>query len=267
MRGAKGTRTPGLLDANQIFCVSLRGWKSPDGQFTCGDRRRLSVGVARSLAPLALCLALLRHPSGRGGGTRDARVLTPTASPQAAASFRGHPDAAIYLSQPGTGEILGAQQLGEFGDDPHRYASAKARKNYAATSPVTRQSGKKKIVMARFTRNDRLTDAVHRQAQSALRASPGARAFYDEHATAAWTTTPRCGPCPTGWSASCTAASRPAPSTTRPPPGHTEPPLPQPLDNQSPGVSLRTLRSETKGQAGACPDQARAIPSKVQPCN
>jgi hypothetical protein len=76
----------------------------------------------------------------------------------------GHPDAAIYLSQPGTGEILGARQLGEFGDDPHRYATAKARKNYAAISPVTRQSGKKKIVMARFIRNDRLADALHRQA-------------------------------------------------------------------------------------------------------
>ena len=99
---------------------------------------------------------------------------------QVTACFRGHPDAAIYLSQPGLGEILGARQLGEFGDDPHRYASAKARKNYAATSPVTRQSGKKKIVMARFIRNNRLADALHRQAQSALRASPGARAFYDE---------------------------------------------------------------------------------------
>ncbi len=99
---------------------------------------------------------------------------------QVTACFRGHPDAAIYLSQPGIAEIPGARQLGEFGDDPHRYASARARKNYAATSPVTRQSGKKKIVLARFIRNDRLADALHRQAQSALRASPGARAFYDE---------------------------------------------------------------------------------------
>src|SRR4029077_9929464 len=48
---------------------------------------------------------------------------------QVTACFRGHPDAAIYLSQPGTGEIPGARQLGEFGDDPHRYAHAKARKN------------------------------------------------------------------------------------------------------------------------------------------
>ncbi len=99
---------------------------------------------------------------------------------QVTACFCRHPDAAIYLSQPGIGEILGARELGEFGDDPHRYAGAKARKNYAATSPVTRQSGKKKIVMARFIRNDRLADALHRQAQSALRASPGARAYYDE---------------------------------------------------------------------------------------
>ena len=87
---------------------------------------------------------------------------------QVTASFRRHPDAAIYLSQPGTGEgILGARQLGEFGDHPHRYASAKARKNYASTSPVTRQSGKKKIVMARFTGNDRLADALHRSRRKA----------------------------------------------------------------------------------------------------
>jgi transposase len=99
---------------------------------------------------------------------------------QVTACFRRHPDAAIYLSQPGLAEVLGARELGEFGDAPDRYASAKARKNYAATSPVTRQSGKKKIVMARFIRNDRLADALHRQAQSALRASPGARAYYDE---------------------------------------------------------------------------------------
>jgi transposase len=99
---------------------------------------------------------------------------------QVTACFRRHPDAAIYLSQPGTGDILGARQLGEFGDDPQRYASAKARKNYAATSPITRQSGKKKIVLARFIGNDRLADALHRQAQSALTASPGARGYYDE---------------------------------------------------------------------------------------
>ena len=73
-----------------------------------------------------------------------------------------------------------ARQLAEFGDDPHRYANARARKNYAGTSPITRQSGKKRLVMARYVHNDRLLDAVTRQAFCALQASPGARAYYDK---------------------------------------------------------------------------------------
>jgi hypothetical protein len=99
---------------------------------------------------------------------------------QVEAHFGQHPDAEIYLSQPGLGAITGARVLGEFGDDPHRYACAKARRNYAGTSPITRASGKKKIVAARFVRNDRLIDALMIQAFAALRVSPGARTFYDD---------------------------------------------------------------------------------------
>jgi hypothetical protein len=94
--------------------------------------------------------------------------------------FRRHPDAGVYLSQPGIGDITGARILGEFGDAPGRYASAKARKNYAGTSPLTIQSGKKKTVHARYIRNRHLIDALRAQALSALGASPGARAYYDE---------------------------------------------------------------------------------------
>ena len=97
---------------------------------------------------------------------------------QVDAHFSQHPDAEILLSQPGLGPVLGARVLAEFGDDPRRYASAKARKNYAATSPITRQSGKRKTVMARYVHNDRLRDALDGQAFAALNASPGARACY-----------------------------------------------------------------------------------------
>jgi Transposase/Transposase IS116/IS110/IS902 family len=93
--------------------------------------------------------------------------------------FGRHPDAELYRSQPGLGPILGARVLAEFGDDPDRYASGKARKNYAATSPITRASGKKKVVTARFIRNQRLIDALMAQAFAALSVSPGARALYD----------------------------------------------------------------------------------------
>jgi transposase len=99
---------------------------------------------------------------------------------QVDAHFGQHPDAEIILSQPGLGPILGARVLAEFGDDPDRYTDAKARKNYAGTSPITRASGKKKVVVARFVHNDRLIDALMTQAFSALNASPGARAYYDQ---------------------------------------------------------------------------------------
>jgi len=96
------------------------------------------------------------------------------------AHFGEHPDAEIILSQPGLGPILGARVLAEFGDEHQRYASAKARKNYAGTSPITRASGKKKVVAARFVHNDRLIDALMTQAFTSLRNSPGARAYYDQ---------------------------------------------------------------------------------------
>ena len=47
--------------------------------------------------------------------------------------FGRHRDAEIYLSQPGLGVVLAARVLAEFGDDPDRFADAKARKNYAGT--------------------------------------------------------------------------------------------------------------------------------------
>jgi hypothetical protein len=94
--------------------------------------------------------------------------------------FGRHPDAEILASQPGLGQILGARVLAEFGDDPTRYATAKARKNYAGTSPITRRSGKTKLVAARYIHNDRLIDALMTQAFAALSASPGARAYYDQ---------------------------------------------------------------------------------------
>src|ERR1700677_1381976 len=91
---------------------------------------------------------------------------------QLAADFEQHPDARVVRSLPGLGTILGARVLGEFGDEPDRYATAKSRKNYAGTSPITRASGTKRIVLARHVRNQRLADAIYLWAFAALTASP-----------------------------------------------------------------------------------------------
>jgi transposase len=95
------------------------------------------------------------------------------------AGFDKHPDAEVVRSLPGLGTILGARVLGEFGDEPNRYDSTKSRKNYAGTSPITRASGTKRAVLARYARNHRLADAIYLWAFATLTTSPGARAFYD----------------------------------------------------------------------------------------
>ena len=101
-----------------------------------------------------------------------------------ASHLDAHPDAEVITSQPGLGAVLGARVLGEFGDDPDRYSDARARKNYAGTSPITvssgkRTPGKRGTVKARWVGNDHLRDACQLWAFSALTASPGARAYYD----------------------------------------------------------------------------------------
>jgi transposase len=100
-----------------------------------------------------------------------------------AAHLMRHPDADIVASLPGLGPILGSRVLGEFGDDPDRFSDAAARRAYATTAPVTRASGKRRVVVRRGG-NRRLADACRLWAFATLTASPGARAHYDRRRAA-----------------------------------------------------------------------------------
>jgi transposase len=152
-------------------------------------RQRNVEARARTIRA-ALEAVQLRAPTtvsnAYGAATRAAVAVLLALNDQIAAietelgqRFEQHPDAETYRSLPGLGVVLGARALSEFGDDPNRYESAKARKNYAGTPPVTRQSGKLRMVTARRARNQRLADTCYRWAFCSLHASPGARAYYD----------------------------------------------------------------------------------------
>jgi transposase len=156
----KRARRRNIADKTGAILAALRGEQ-------LGQPAALTAAYAATARSLIAVIATLNEQ-------------VKTLEEQVREHFGRHPDAEIYRSQPGIGAILGARVLGEFGDDLHRYASAKARKNYAATSPITRASGKKKIVAARFVHNDRLIDALMSWAFASLSASPGARAFYDD---------------------------------------------------------------------------------------
>jgi transposase len=136
-------------------------------------------------------------------------------------AFDAHPDAEIIRSQPGLGVILGARVQGEFGDDPTRYQHAKSRRCYAGTAPITKASGSRKIVLARFMRTATWpTPATGgRSARSAP--PPGRARSTTPIVPAATPTIRRCERSAIAWSGSWTAASAIAPPTTRTRPGAT----------------------------------------------
>ena len=153
-----------------------------------GRQRNLAATATRIRAALASDQLTARPgvvPAYAASASALLAVLTVMVSQtevlagQVEQGFGQHPDVEIYRSQPGLGVILGARVLAEFGDDPNRYADAKHRKNYSGMSPITKASGTKRVVLARYARNRRLGDALFLQAFAALNASPGAREFYD----------------------------------------------------------------------------------------
>uniref|UniRef100_UPI003F4983AC IS110 family transposase n=1 Tax=Streptomyces achromogenes TaxID=67255 RepID=UPI003F4983AC len=64
-------------------------------------------------------------------------------------AFLAHPDAEIIISFPGLSVTSGARVLAEVGDDRERFADARALKAYAGAAPVTRASGRSRVVVAR----------------------------------------------------------------------------------------------------------------------
>ena len=131
-----------------------------------GRQRNVSATAAKIRAALR-SEQLAARPGVIGAYTASASALlailtavaaqTELLAGQVEQGFGQHPDAEIYRSQPG----------------------AKARKNYSGMSPITKASGTKRVVLARYARNRRLGDAIHQWAFCALTSSPGARAYYD----------------------------------------------------------------------------------------
>jgi transposase len=92
--------------------------------------------------------------------------------------FAAQPTAAIIISFPGVGPLTGARLLAEIGDDPARFADARALKAYAGAAPITRSSGKARWVGARRAKNDRIAAAGYVWAMAAIRHDTDCRAHY-----------------------------------------------------------------------------------------
>ena len=138
---------------------------------------------------------------------------------QLEASFGQHPAAEIVLSQPGLGAVLGARVLAEFGDDPDRYASPKARKNYAGTASSQERPAPGASCWRAWPRTSGCATrcTCKRSPRSAPAPAPAPTTTRDALTVTA--TTKPCAPSATASWASCTAAYATAASTTKRPPG------------------------------------------------
>jgi hypothetical protein len=181
-------RAPTPADAQRLSVSKIRSALKAAGRQRNLDTRALQIQAMlrteQLAAPAAVTAAFGASTRATVGIIAELNRQISDLAAELATHFEAHPDADIYRSLPGLGVILGARVLGEFGDDPNRYTTAKCRKNYAGTSPLTVASGRKRAVLARHIRNRRLDDAVDQWAFCTLQASPGARAFYDQHRAA-----------------------------------------------------------------------------------
>lgn len=93
--------------------------------------------------------------------------------------YDNHPDKDIFDSFPGSGKALGPRLVAAWGTDRDRYESADSMQKYSGTAPVTKASGKSKIVVRRLACPKFLLQTFHEFANRSLNSSVWAKAYYE----------------------------------------------------------------------------------------
>jgi transposase len=88
-----------------------------------------------------------------------------------------HRDVAIILSLPGVGRIVAATMLAE-ASQALAQRDYHALRNYSGSAPITRQSGKKKVVLMRQSCNQRMRNALYHWARVSVQCDDHSREHY-----------------------------------------------------------------------------------------
>jgi transposase len=92
--------------------------------------------------------------------------------------FLQHPDAPIFASLPGAGKILQPALLAKFGDNRLRFPTPASVQQVAGTCPITRRSGKSKVVLFRLACDHDFRNIVQEWARASTAQSPWAAAYF-----------------------------------------------------------------------------------------
>jgi transposase len=96
------------------------------------------------------------------------------------ALFAQHPDAPIFASLPGAGDLLAPGLLVKFGDHRDRFPTPASVQTLAGTCPVTKRSGKKKLIQFRHGCDKEFRRLVQQFALASLAQSGWAAAYWSE---------------------------------------------------------------------------------------
>jgi transposase len=141
---------------------------------------RLAPGAAEAAAErVQMLLPRLRvlrqqreETARRIRGILDELCATPPES-----EGREHSDAEILLSLPGVGPVVTATMLAE-ASQPLRNRDYQALRSYAGAAPVTRRSGKKKVIVMRYACNERLRNGLYHWSRTSMQKDPRAKQHY-----------------------------------------------------------------------------------------
>jgi transposase len=89
-----------------------------------------------------------------------------------------HPDYALYHSLPAAGSYLEPALLAKLGDDRLRFPTTETVQAVAGTCPVTKQSGKSRVVAFRRACDHEFRQIVQQWAKLSIQASPWAAGYY-----------------------------------------------------------------------------------------
>lgn len=94
--------------------------------------------------------------------------------------FSQHPDAPIFDSFPGAGQVLAPRLLSAFGTNRARFESSRDVENTMGISPVKQESGTMNIVHWRSVCSKFLRQSFHEYANESIQHSIWARAYYQQ---------------------------------------------------------------------------------------
>jgi hypothetical protein len=133
-------------------------------------RARVITGHVAHMLALVEVLKIFHHQLGQ-----ITRHLQQT--------FATHPEADWWRAFPGAGPLTAPRLLAFIGDNPAAFPSYQSLQSTAGTVPVTRQSGKKRVVRFRWACSHPLRKAAMDLARNSVRESGWARSyFYNQRA-------------------------------------------------------------------------------------